>query len=130
MVVVESTVRVTCMSAYDQFLTYAAGGTLALVSPKTTPTQGDAVNQKPVGSGPFVVTEYAQKDHITIARNPQYNRRAPWSDHQGPPYLDRIVFKIIPEAGTRVTTIASGETQMISALNPPPAVLRSLSIHN
>jgi peptide/nickel transport system substrate-binding protein len=125
-VVDEFTVRVNFKQAYAPFLTYAAGGTLALVSPKTTPTQGDAVNQKPVGSGPFVVTEYAQKDHITIARNPQYNRRAPWSDHQGPPFLDRIVFKIIPEAGTRVTTIESGETQMISALNAPAAVLRRL----
>ena len=125
-VVDESTVRVNFKEAYAPFLTYAAGGTLALISPKATPTQGDLVNQKPVGSGPFVVTEYAQKDHITIARNPRYTRRAPWSDHQGPPYLDRIVFKIIPEAGTRVTTIESGETQMISALNAPAAVLRRL----
>src|SRR5437588_152490 len=112
--------------AYAPFLSYAAGSTLAMVSPKTTPTQGDAVNQKPVGSGPYVVTEYAQKDHITIARNADYDRKAPWSDHQGPPYLDRIVFKIIPEPGTRVATIESGETQMISALNAPAAVLGRL----
>ncbi len=125
-VIDDSTVQVNFKEAFAPFLTYVAGGTLSLISPKTTPTQGDAVNQKPVGSGGFVVTEYAQKDHVTIARNPDYNRRAPWSDHQGPAYLDRIVFKIIPESGTRVTTIESGETQVISALNAPAAVLKRL----
>jgi peptide/nickel transport system substrate-binding protein len=125
-VVDEYTVQVNFKEPYAPFLTYAAGGTLSLISPKTTPTQGDAVNQKPVGSGPFTISEYAPKDHITIARNPQYTRRAPWSDHQGPPYVDRIVWKIIPESGTRVTTIQSGETQMISALSTPAAVLARL----
>lgn len=125
-VVDEYTVQVNFKQAYAPFLIYAAGGTLSLISPKTTPTQGDAVNQKPVGSGAFVVSEYVPKDHITIARNPDYNRKAPWSDHQGPAYLDRIVFKIIPESGTRVTTIESGETQMITALNAPAAVLKRL----
>src|SRR5205807_1747124 len=125
-VIDEHTVQVNFKQAYAPFLSYAAGSTLAMVSPKTTPTQGDAVNQKPVGSGPYVVAEYAQKDHITIARNADYNRKAPWSDHQGPPYLDRIVFKIIPEPGTRVATIESGETQMINALNAPAAVLGRL----
>jgi peptide/nickel transport system substrate-binding protein len=79
-----------------------------------------------VGSGAFTVTEYVQKDHVTIARNPDYNRKAPWSDRQGPPSLDRIIFKIVPEPGTRITTIESGETQMISALNAPAAVLKRL----
>src|SRR5262249_12451800 len=125
-VVDDSTVVVTFKEPYAPFLTYAAGATLALLSPKTTPTQGEAVNQKPVASGAFVVTEYSQKDHVTIVRNPEYNRRAPWSDHQGPAYLDRIIFKIIPESGTRVATLQSGETQMISALNAPAAVLSRL----
>ncbi len=126
-VVDESTVQVNFKEAYAPFLTYAASITLSLISPKTTPAQGDAVNQRPVGSGAFVVTEYSQKDHVTIARNPGYNRKAPWSDHLGPTYLDRIVFKVIPEPGVRVATIESGETQVISTMNAPAAVLRRLN---
>ena len=125
-VIDDYTVQVNFKEANAPFLIYASGVTLGLVSPKTTPAQGDAVNQKPVGSGAFVVTEYSQKDHVTIARNPDYNRKAPWSDHQGPSYLDRIVFKIIPEPGTRTATIESGETQMISTINFPAAVLARL----
>ncbi|HKZ76176.1 MAG TPA: ABC transporter substrate-binding protein, partial [Actinomycetota bacterium] len=40
-------------------------------------------------------------------------RKAPWSDRAGPAHLDGIVWKFIPEAGTRVTTLESGETQGI-----------------
>lgn len=122
------TVRVNFKQPYAPFLTYVAGGTLSLVSPKSTPAQSDVVNQKPVGSGPYVVSEYVAKDHITLSRNPQYDRQAPWSDHQGPPYLDQIVWKIIPESGTRATTIESGETQVMSALNVPAAVLNRLEV--
>ena len=126
-VVDDRTVRIDFKEPYAPFLTYLAGGWLALLSPKTTATQGDAVNTKPVGSGPFVVSEYAPKDHITLARNPQYSRRAPWGDHQGPPYLERIVWRIIPEPATRVTTVLTGETQMINFQSVPAGLLPRLA---
>ena len=121
------TVRVNFKAPFAPFLTYVAGGTLSLISPKTTATQGDLVNQKPVGSGRFVVSEYIAKDHITLTRNPEYNRQPPYSDHQGPARVERIVWKIIPESGTRVATLQSGETQMISFLSTPAAVLPRLA---
>jgi peptide/nickel transport system substrate-binding protein len=121
------TVQVNFKEPYAPFLSYAAGGTLSLISPKTTPTQGDAVNQKPVGSGRFMVSEYVPKDHVTLVRNAGYNRRPPYSSHQGPAGVDRIVWKFIPESGTRVTTVETGETQMISFLSTPAAELTRLS---
>jgi len=97
-----------------------------MLSPKATAAQGAAAGRQPVGSGPFVVSEWAARDHITLARNPLYARRAPWSNHQGPPYLDRVVWRIIPETGTRAVTIQSGETQMITLLGAPGSVLAGL----
>jgi len=123
----DHTVRLDFKAPFAPFLSYVAAGALAIVSPKATQAEGSAVNQKPVGSGPFVVSEYVAKDHITLTRNAAYNRRAPWSGHQGPPYVDRIVWKIIPEPGTRVATLQSGETQMISTLGVPAAVLSQLT---
>jgi peptide/nickel transport system substrate-binding protein len=121
------TVRVNFKEPYAPFLTYVAGGTLSFISPKTTPAQGDAVNQKPVGSGRFIVSEYVPKDHVTLVRNADYNRRPPYSNHQGSASVDRIVWKFIPESGTRVATLESGETQMISFLSTPAAVLSRLA---
>ncbi|MBI4280317.1 MAG: ABC transporter substrate-binding protein, partial [Armatimonadetes bacterium] len=112
-VVDEHTVQVTFKAANSPFLTYAAGGTLSFVSPKAVREMGDEVHKKAIGSGPFMVKDYVAKSHTTIVRNPAYNRKAPWSDRAGPAYLDAITWKFIPEAGTRVTTVESGETQGI-----------------
>lgn len=108
----DHTAVVSFKSAYIPFLNYVAGGTLAMLSPTATQKQGTAVNQKPVSSGPYKFTEYVAKEHVTIERWDGYKRKLPWADEAGPGYLDKIVFKFIPETGTRVTTVQSGETQM------------------
>jgi peptide/nickel transport system substrate-binding protein len=125
-VVDDYTARVTFKEPYAPFLAYAAVGVLAMISPKTTPTQGTDVNKRPVGSGPFTVSEYVAQDHVTLVRNPGYARRAPWSDHQGPPYLDRIVWRTIPESNSRNVTVETGETQMIYLYSSPGVALAQL----
>jgi peptide/nickel transport system substrate-binding protein len=109
----DSTVKVQFKKPYAPFLTYVAGGTLSLVSPKAAKERGESFGQRPVGTGVFAVAEYVSKDHVTLVRNPQYNRTPPWGEHEGPAYLDKIVWKFIPEPGTRVTTVETGETQLI-----------------
>ncbi|HLN12364.1 MAG TPA: ABC transporter substrate-binding protein [bacterium] len=125
-VVNDTTVRIDFKDANAPFLAYVAGGNDAMVSPKATQAQPNDVNLKPVGTGQFIISEYVAKDHVTLVKNAAYNRRAPWSDHQGAPYVDRVIWKFIPEASTRVTTVQSGETQMISTLQVPAATLASL----
>jgi peptide/nickel transport system substrate-binding protein len=60
-----------------------------------------------------MMKDYVAKDHATIVKNPAYNRKAPWSERSGPALLEAIIWKFIPEAGTRVATLESGETQGI-----------------
>jgi peptide/nickel transport system substrate-binding protein len=109
----EFTVQVSFETPYAPFLAYAAAGTLSMVSPKAVRESGDLVHTRPVGSGPFMMKEYVAKDHATMVRYPGYTRKAPWSDRAGPAMLDAVVWKFVPEAGTRVTTLESGETQGI-----------------
>ena len=71
------------------------------------------VHTRPVGTGPFMIKDYVAKDHATMVRFPGYARKAPWSDRSGPAQLETVVWKFIPEPGTRVTTLESGETQGI-----------------
>jgi peptide/nickel transport system substrate-binding protein len=118
-VVDEFTARVAFKTPNAPFLVYSAGGTLGMVSPTATKAQtAEQVTQKPVGSGPFVIKELVASDHAILVRNENYNRRAPWSDHTGPAYLDEIDFKFVPEDATRATTLESGETQMIHNIPP------------
>jgi len=109
----EFTVQVSFETPYSPFLNAAAAGILSLVSPKAVRESGDLVHTRPVGSGPFMIRDYVAKDHTTMVRNPAYTRKAPWSERTGPAPLDSVVWKFIPEAGTRVTTLESGETQGI-----------------
>jgi peptide/nickel transport system substrate-binding protein len=100
------------------FLNYAGSPNLEMLSPTATQKQGDQVNQTPVTSGPYKIDEWVPKDHITISRWDGYKRRAPWSDHDGPGNLDRVIWKFVPEAGTRTATVESGETQAANVLTP------------
>ncbi|MCA1553949.1 MAG: ABC transporter substrate-binding protein, partial [Chloroflexi bacterium] len=112
----ERTVRVKFKSPSAPFLTYVASPVLMFVSPTATQAQGDKVNQTPVMSGPYKIDEWVAKQQITISRWDGYTRRAPYSDHDGAGYLDKLIWKFIPESGTRVATLESGETQAAYAI--------------
>jgi peptide/nickel transport system substrate-binding protein len=61
-------------------------------------------NLKPsVVSGPFMVSENVVHDHITVVRNPKYYQAS-----QGLPYLNSIVFRIVPDQDTILKDIQSG----------------------
>ena len=109
----EFTVQVLFETPYSPFLNWAASGVLSIVSPKAVRDSGDQVHTRPVGTGPFMMKDYVAKDHATMVRFPGYARKAPWSDRSGPALLETVVWKFIPEPGTRVTTLESGETQGI-----------------
>ncbi|MGY2893957.1 peptide ABC transporter substrate-binding protein [Deinococcus sp. UYEF24] len=70
----------------------------------------DNYNQMPLGTGPFKVTEYKKGQYVILDRNPFYWRK----DKAGVqlPYLDRMIFKIIPDSNTMVTQLKSGEVQL------------------
>jgi ABC-type transport system substrate-binding protein len=54
---------------------------------------GEDFNRQPVGSGPFRFVSAQQDKEVVIARNPDY-----WAT---PARLDRVQFKVIPDATTR-----------------------------
>jgi len=107
----EFSVQVSFETPFAPFLTYAASGPLSIVSPKAVRESGDLVHTRPIGTGQFMIKDYVAKDHTTMARVSDYKRKVPWSDRSGPAQLETVVWKFIPEAGTRVTTLESGETQ-------------------
>jgi peptide/nickel transport system substrate-binding protein len=70
-----------------------------------------------VGTGPFVLREYAPGERLVFDRNPRYWRRA--ADGQSLPYLDRLVLEIIPEQNAELLRLQSGATDLTqSELRP------------
>lgn len=76
----------------------------------------------PFGTGPFMVTEFKRGQHVIVERNPYYFE----TDANGVqlPYLDRIVFQIIPNSNTQTTQLRSGEVGF--AYNVPNTALPTL----
>jgi len=70
-------------------------------------------NQKPVGTGPFAVSEFVTDDHATLTANPYY-----W----GPkPRLKRIIVRIVPDQNTQVNLLTAGDLSLLNGV--PPARL-------
>jgi peptide/nickel transport system substrate-binding protein len=63
-------------------------------------------NYAPIGTGPFVFKEWVKGSHITLERNDNYFK-------EGKPYLDRVIFKIIPEEAALVMALDAGEIDYI-----------------
>jgi peptide/nickel transport system substrate-binding protein len=63
-----------------------------------------AENLKPsVTSGPFLMQESKPGDHYTVVRNPNYYQAA-----QGYPYLDRMIFRVVPDQNTLLKDLQNG----------------------
>ena len=70
----------------------------------------------PVGCGPFKFVEGSLGDQIVLERFDDYYGGADELPPVGPPLLDRVIFKILPEASTRVAALRAGEVNIIQSV--------------
>ncbi|OCT16887.1 nickel ABC transporter, nickel/metallophore periplasmic binding protein [Paenibacillus pectinilyticus] len=59
----------------------------------------------PIGTGPWMITEYKQDQYTVFTRNPNY-----WGEQ---PTVDKVTVKIIPDSETRVLAFEKGELDML-----------------
>ena len=118
-VVDDYTVIVKFGASYPTFLRDAARQWLSISSPAALEQYGAEYGRNPVGTGPFKFVSWTPQSEIVIERNPDYNWAPGFAAHEGPAYLDQIVFRILPEAATRLTAFESGEILMAGE---PPAL--------
>ena len=74
--------------------------------------QNHPANQQPIGTGPYKLGEYRRGDQVRLVRNDRYFK-------QGLPYLDELVFKIIPQANTSVLALEQGEVDYLWSVPGP-----------
>ncbi|ROR26524.1 peptide/nickel transport system substrate-binding protein [Comamonas sp. BIGb0124] len=73
---------------------------------ENTDVRTNPYNQKPVGTGAFKFKSWSKGQQIDLVRNEDY-----WD--KGKPYLDGIVFRIIPDAAARSAALETGEVDYI-----------------
>lgn len=89
------------------------------ISPKALEKYGEDVRQHPVGAGPYVLSEWVKGDRIVLTRNENYWGKAPT--------VDKLTFKIIPEATTREAMLRTGEIDV--CYKPLPSNVTALKNH-
>ena len=75
-------------------------------------------NQNPVGSGPFRFVSWDRNQQMTAEANDSFPEAL-----GGRPYLDRVVFRVIPEPTTMITELLNGSADLIGyTLLPDQAI--------
>lgn len=82
--------------------------------------EGDArenpANLAPVGSGPFRFVRHIRDDLVDLERNPDYFK-------PGLPQVDRLVFRILPDARTALLAYRAGEVDVLRSVSGADARL-------
>ena len=106
------TVKITMRAASAPFVKNLA---MALASPIVAPsaiekaTDGQAITE-PVGTGPYKFVNWTKGASLTLVANEDY-----WGDA---PKTKNLIFKIITEGNTRITSLINGECDIISSVDP------------
>ncbi len=64
-------------------------------------------NRNPVGSGPYRFGRWQANTQLTLQRNPDFP-----TSLGGPPKLDQVIFRIVPEPATMLTELIAGNVQV------------------
>jgi len=71
------------------------------------------LNQHPLSSGEFQLETWARNRSLSLVPNPLYPGR--------PAFLDRVVFRIIPEQSARLVALETGEVDLVDQIPPDAA---------
>ncbi len=84
----------------------------------------DEFSRMPVSNGPFELEEWVEGSHMLLVRNEYYETNLPFVENQGPPHLEEVLVRFIPEALTRVSELEAGTVDIIHDI--PPSELARL----
>jgi peptide/nickel transport system substrate-binding protein len=117
------TVAITLENASAQFLAMIAMFNASVLPQAAIEEVGvDEFFKKPIGTGPFMVTEFLLNDYIMFEKNPYY-----WdlgADGKPLPYLDGVLVIEGADATTAVLQVQSGDMDATS--NVPYAMMDNL----
>ncbi|UVK45822.1 ABC transporter substrate-binding protein [Mesorhizobium sp. AR07] len=105
-VVDSATVKVTLKHPQGSFLYNMGWGDAVMVSPKSADTN----KEKPIGTGPFKFQNWAKGSSITLVKSDRY-----WG---APVFLDKVEFRIVPDAAAYVPALLSGDIQAFPFFDP------------
>jgi peptide/nickel transport system substrate-binding protein len=99
------TVQVELKQPFAPFLSSLTDRAGMIVSPDAVKKYGNDFATHPVGTGPFIFKESIRGSSLVLDKNPNY-----WKS--GFPKLDKIVYKMFPDANVALVNLKSGEVDI------------------
>jgi peptide/nickel transport system substrate-binding protein len=111
------TVRITLKQKYPGFLNKVAAYNQGFVISKNALQKlAERYATEPIGTGPFIFESWSPKNQVVLAANKEY--------FEGPPKVDKIIFKLIYEETTAEIALQKGEIDIFYALQNPEVIKR------
>ena len=109
-----TTVKITLRAASTPFIKNLA---MALAAPIVSPTAIAAATDgqpiaEPAGTGPYKFVDWTKGASVTLVANEEY-----W-DTANAPKTKNLVFRVITEGNTRITSLLNNECDIISSVDP------------
>ncbi|MCF2532032.1 ABC transporter substrate-binding protein [Yinghuangia soli] len=100
------TLRVTLKAPNANFDRVVASSLAFIGSPTALQKDPVAFATKPVGAGPFVMTEWVRDSHMTLTKNPKYWQGA------DKPALDKVTFRVLSDSEQALNAVATGQRDL------------------
>ncbi|WP_164214913.1 glutathione ABC transporter substrate-binding protein [Virgibacillus sp. YIM 98842] len=111
-VVDEYNIKFTTEYPFSPLLANLAHYSGGIISPQAIEADRSGetlLNEKPVGTGPFIFSSWEPGDEIVLERNDDY-----WNE---PANVETVTFKVIPEGQTRISMIETGNAHIAEPIN-------------
>lgn len=117
-VVDELTVRFTFKEPTANFWSTVTMPYAGIISPVSARQLAETGKGNLIGTGPFILDRWVAGQSITLKRNPNYKWGAAIANNRAQPYLDTMVFQVIPEATTQLAALQTGAVDAIFINQP------------
>jgi peptide/nickel transport system substrate-binding protein len=85
--------------------------------------RSQAVNcESPVGTGPFIVSQWTRQQSVSLVRNDNYSSPPADAAHSGPAYLTAIEWRFLPDSASRYAALQAGTVDVIDNVQPDTLV--------
>ncbi len=110
------TVKIVMSSPFGAFIPFLADSFSSIVCDTEANRSREFGTSVAIGAGPFKLVDWVKGDTITLERNPDYRNFGKPAENDGPPHLERLILKTVPEPQTRLAGLRTGE---IHIAEPP-----------
>ncbi|MGH2557944.1 MAG: ABC transporter substrate-binding protein [Thermomicrobiales bacterium] len=112
-VVDDATIQLITAQPFGAMLTYLAHGSGGIESPTAVQEYGAEYAQHPTGAGPYKLESFSPGTELVLTRFDDF--------YGGPPSLDKITMRAVPEVGSRVLLLDAGEAHVANDVPPEEA---------